>query len=206
MSFSEIAALTIHDVKNQLGQLAADAELRGDIRSVRIALQASENLSRLLCFYKSETHILDVQIEAQSPTETIDDLLQALPRTMQESQKIQIKTDLSQAPALWFYDKTLIHMVLANALQNALRFAHSQITLSVSEKDAQLEFCVEDDGEGFPSPLLEEVSASSPVTTSGTGLGLLLARSVVTLHSNLGRSGKIQLTNSHGAQFRLILP
>jgi K+-sensing histidine kinase KdpD len=208
MSFSELAALTIHDVKNNLAQLAADAELRGDIASVRVALNASETLSRLLCFYKSESHSLSLHVEAQSPQELIDDLLHALPRTIPEQNKIHLSSDLSLAPAIWFYDKVLIQMVLANALQNALRYAKTSVEIGVTLHATHLEFCVQDDGAGYPQSVLEEVvsGGQSAVSQHGTGLGLRLAQSVVSMHQNQGRAGEIFLSNEQGARFSLRLP
>jgi K+-sensing histidine kinase KdpD len=205
-SFSEIAAFSIHDVKNDLTQLAAEAEARGDVKGQEIALRASETLTNLLCFYKSETHNLHVQIDPQDPHELIDDLLSHHASRIQTQTHLEVQKHLAQAPDLWFYDKTLIQMVLANALQNALRFACHSIKISVSEHAEYLEICVQDDGAGYPSSLLQDPDESSPVTAQGTGLGLRLARKIVALHVNDGRQGKIVLSNLDGARFQLLLP
>lgn len=205
-SFSEIAAFSIHDVKNDLAQLAAEAEARGDVKSQEIALRASETLTGLLCFYKSETHNLHVQIDAQDPHELIDDLLGHHASRIQTQTHLEVQKDLEQAPDLWFYDKTLIQMVLANALQNALRFARHSIKISVIAHPEYLEICVQDDGVGYPSSLLQNPDESSPVTSQGTGLGLGLARRVVALHKNGDRQGEIVLSNLGGARFQLHLP
>lgn len=207
-SFSEIAALSIHDVKNNLAQLAAEAEARGDVKSQQLALQASETLTGLLCFYRSETHSLAVQIEAQDPQELIADLLSHHQSRLNNHADLHIQTHLEQAPGVAFYDKTLIHMVLANALQNALRYARSQIDISVVQAD-HLEICIQDDGEGYPAALLANHDQGSAVSSEGTGLGLRLARSVVALHTNEGLCGEIRLSNlsqNGGAKFQLLLP
>ena len=205
-SFSEIAALSIHDVKNNLAQLAAEAQARGDSKSLDIALSASETLTRLLCFYKSETHQLHLQIDAQDPHELIDDLLTHHASRIQTQTHLQIVNELTQAPSLWFYDKTLIQMILANVLQNALRYARQEISVSVIAHQDYLEICVQDDGIGYPSSVLENLKTSSPVTAHGTGLGLGLARRVVALHTNNGRQGEIILSNQDGAKFQMRLP
>ena len=205
-SFSEIAALSIHDVKNDLAQLAAEAEARGDVKSLETALRASETLTRLLCFYKSETHDLHVQIDAQDPHELIDELLSHHASRIHLQAHLQIHTHLVKAPDLWFYDKTLIQMVLANALQNALRFARQRIDIGVLAHPDHLEIFVQDDGAGYPSNLLDELNESSPVTAQGTGLGLGLARRVVALHLHDAHQGEIILSNQDGAKFQLLLP
>lgn len=204
--FADIAALTIHDVKNKLAQLAAEAESRGDSKSMQVALEASGTLSGLLCYYKSETHNLHVQIEPQDPAELVADLIASLPAGLSIDNKIVVTSDVEHAPGLWFYDKTLIHMVLANAIQNALRYARHQIRITVAEHSGQLFIRILDDGDGFPQTVLEHHGDNSPVTRHGTGLGLRLAQRVVTLHQNQGKTGHIHLSNSNGAQFELVLP
>ena len=206
MSFSDLAALTIHDVKNQLAQLASDAEQRGDGHSLCISLNASEALTRLLCYYRSEEKILAVNIEPESPEEMISDLLRVLKKNCEQRPQIQIKTTLELAPAVWFYDKVLIQMILNNALQNALRYAASTVNLNVIEQDHQLEIRIQDDGEGYPQATLEEADHLAPISAEGTGLGLRLARRVVEQHIHQGRSGRIVLSNHTGAQFSLFLP
>ena len=205
MGFSELAVLTIHDVKNNLAQLVADAESRGDMASMQVAQHASEALTRLLCYYRSEAHFLDIVVEPASPAELIDDLIQALANHRREHQDIKLEIDLSQAPAIGFFDKTLIQMVLANAMQNALRYAKSTVQLTIIEQDEHMEICLHDDGAGYPEGVLTDPD-NSPVTEQGTGLGLRLARRVLALHVNQGRCGEIILSNDGGAVFRLILP
>lgn len=205
-SFADIAALSIHDVKNNLAQLAADAEARGDTKSQQLAKQASETLTGLLCFYRSETHSLHVQIDAQDPQELIADLLHDQQGRIHGRPDLNLEVRLEQAPGLAFYDKTLVQMVLANGLQNALRYARSQITLSVIAHPDHLEICIHDDGEGYPASMLDNKTVDGMVTSEGTGLGLRLARSVVALHTNEGRHGEIRLSNDGGAKFQLLLP
>jgi K+-sensing histidine kinase KdpD len=204
--FSEIAALHIHDVKNNLAQLAAEAEARGDVRNQDLALRSSETLTQLLCFYRSETHNLHVQIEAQNPHELITDVVNvyANPSRLPAGRLVEIQ--LAQAPELWFYDANLIQMVLANALQNALRFAQKKIIISVTAQTDYLEICIQDDGNGYPTTMLETQIEHVPVSAGGTGLGLRLAHRIVALHTNNGRVGEIILSNHQGARFKLRLP
>jgi K+-sensing histidine kinase KdpD len=202
MSFAEIAALTIHDVKNNLAQLAGQAEARGDAATLRTALNASEALTRLLVFYKSESNILRLAVDAHTPADLIMELVAELRNT--STMSIVVKDD--NAPALWHYDKTLVQMLLANAIHNALRFAQSRITISAREMDGFLEFEVHDDGAGYPESVLADEDASAAITPEGTGLGLRLAMRVARMHENAGQYGEIRLFNDHGAVFVLRLP
>jgi signal transduction histidine kinase len=202
MSFADIAALSIHDVKNNLSQLAGQAEARGDMATVGIALHAAETLTRLLVFYKSENGILDLVVDAHAPS----DLLTELADTLNQLDGITIETDVQAAPALWYYDQTLVQMLLANALYNARRFAHSRIVLSARENGGFLELTVQDDGSGYPESVLADNDDAAPVTQEGTGLGLRLARRVARMHENAGQCGDIKLCNGQGATFVLRLP
>lgn len=198
MSFADIAALTLHDVKNRLAQLAGRAEARGDVETLREAMEAAETLTRLLAYYRSDIGSLALTIDAHCPADLAAELAGGADT---------VALDCSAAPTLWFYDQALVRMVLANALQNARRYARTRIVLGVAERQGFLEFVVSDDGDGFPDRVLSDVSgAATPVTRDGTGLGLRLARRIAEMHENAGHRGQISLENSAGAVFRLKLP
>jgi len=203
MSFADIAALTLHDVKNRLAQLAGRAEARGDTETLHEALDAAATLTRLLTYYRSDIGSLNLDIDAHAPAELAAELAQeaALPDAC------KIEVDCAAAPVLGFYDETLVRMVLANALQNARRYARTRIVLAVAERGAFVEFVVKDDGPGYPQRVLADAGGdAAPVTRDGTGLGLRLARRIAALHENDGRRGQVELENAGGAVFRLSLP
>ncbi|MDD5250250.1 MAG: HAMP domain-containing sensor histidine kinase [Rhodocyclaceae bacterium] len=202
MSFPEIAALTIHDVKNRLAELAGKAERRGDKDTVRTALEAAATLTQLLAFYKSENGILTPNVDAHAPADLVDELA----HEAGGMGGIAIETDCGAAPTLAFYDETLVRMVLANALQNAMRHARSRIMISVGERSGQVEFCVRDDGPGYPASVLADGGYAAAVTREGTGLGLRLAKRIARLHESAGVRGDVALANQDGAVFALRLP
>lgn len=201
MSFGDIAALTIHDVKNRLAQLAGQAERRGDTETVRTALEAAATLTQLLAYYRSETGILNPAINAHAPADLVDELAADY-----GGGAIAIDKDCAAAPTLAFYDETLVRMVLANALQNALRHARRRIVIAAAEDGAFVEFRVQDDGAGYPAGVLADAGDSATVTREGTGLGLRLARRIAALHENEGLRGEVLLANDGGAVFALRLP
>lgn len=202
MSFSEIAALTIHDVKNRLAQLAGKAEARGDTDTVRAALEAADTLTELLAYYRTENGILNPAVNAYAPADLIDEL--AAENTGVGG--IAVAKDYGAAPTLAFYDATLVRMVLANAVHNALRYARSRIVIAAAESGPYLEFSVRDDGPGYPDSVLADGGISATVTQDGTGLGLRLARRIAELHENAGVRGAIVFANDGGAVFTLRLP
>lgn len=201
MTFATLAAITIHDVKNRLAALAGRAEARGDTETLAVALETAGALTRLLAFYRAETQTLILDIDAHAPGDLAADLV----REQAGPVRCPVECRLADAPTLWFYDQALIRMVLANALQNARRFASTRIVVAVAERDAWLEFVIRDDGPGFPAAVLDDVAAA-PITREGTGLGLQLAERVAALHQNAGRRGELCVTNDGGGVFTLRLP
>lgn len=203
MSFAEIAALTLHDVKNRLAQLAGRAEAAGDVETTRDAIAAADALTRLLVYYRAEIGSLGLNIDAHAPAELAAELLDG--RAAGDTCSVQL--DCSRAPTLWFYDEALVRLVLANAVQNAGRHARTQVRIEVAERDDWLEFIVRDDGQGYPDAVLNDpIGAATHVSRDGTGLGLRLGRRIAEMHENAGARGQIRLANEDGAVFRLILP
>lgn len=202
MSFLDIAALSLHDVKNRLATMAARAESRGDSETLRDALTAAADLTRLLALYKADAGILHTEIDARCPADLLDELRQE----NQPLTRLEIVVDVAQAPALWFYDEYLVRMLVVNALQNALRFARRRVTLSAREHEDCLEFRVSDDGEGFPEEILVSQTHETHLSPEGVGIGLYLAHRVAALHQNHGIAGSVQLYNDPGAVFCLRLP
>lgn len=202
MSFADIAALTLHDVKNRLALLASQAEGKGDRETVSSALDAARLLTELLVYYKSETGGLYLNIEAHAPADLIDELAAEAGAIS----AIRIERQCAEAPPLAFYDPTLVRMVLANAVHNALRHARAQICLSAREVAGYCMFTVHDDGPGFPDSILADQGDAAPVTRAGTGLGLRLASRIAHHHEHMGRHGSLLLSNDHGGLFTLRLP
>jgi signal transduction histidine kinase len=202
MDFADLAAFTIHDAKNRLALVATRAEASGDAETLRGILESSASLTRLLTYYKSEKNSLGAEVDARVPTDLINELL----LDISKQTALTINADLSAAPTLWFYDENLVRMVLLNALYNALRFAQKNIVISAVDRNGWLEFMVADDGAGFPPEQLAQQENMQPVSRDGTGLGLYLARQVAALHSNAGKTGRIELNNKGGAVFTLLLP
>jgi signal transduction histidine kinase len=202
MDFVDLAAITIHDVKNGLALLANRAEEKGDGETLHGVLEAAATLTRLLAYYKAERGSLGIDVEARTP----GDLLNELAMEIRKQTTLAVSADLSAAPTLWFYDENLVRMVLLNALYNALRYARKQVRLAVSVRRGWLEFSVHDDGPGYPQALLDRPVAMQSLSREGTGLGLHLASQVANLHCNAGQQGYLELLNEHGAVFRLLLP
>ncbi|THF66937.1 ATP-binding protein [Pseudothauera nasutitermitis] len=202
MSFQAYAALTIHDVKNRLATLANRAQARGDVDTVREALNAAELLTALLVCYKAENGWLGADIDAHAPIDLIEEL--AADSARLASLPVRMRPDVPGE--VFFYDENLVRLAVNGALHNALRHAQHEVYIGARADERWLEFIVTDDGPGFPSEQLAESACPAGVSGQGTGLGLYLARLVADLHTHDGLRGVVLLHNDHGAHFTLRLP
>ena len=109
----------------------------------------------------------------------------------------------------------MMHRVVRNLLDNALRYAHSTITVtlevvpSATAATAEAVLIVADDGPGLALDDAERVfdrftrlDDSRDRDTGGAGLGLAIVREVVTAHGGL-----VGVEPAHpGSRFRVTLP
>jgi signal transduction histidine kinase len=200
--FAALAALTVHDVKNRLALVAARAEAIADREILHGVLESAATLTRLLAWYRAEQGALGVDIDARVPADLVDDLC----HEMRRQSPLEIVGDSAAAPALAFYDEHLVRLVLRDALYNALRHARARVSLVARAVEGGVEFCVRDDGAGYPPAMLGDAPAPAAFGGEGSGLGLHLARRVAALHVNGGQTGRLDLNNDGGAVFSLWLP
>lgn len=202
---NDLFAAVVHDVKNQLAELALRLGERGDARQeMVIAMNAARRLSEMLLMHRQTNDLLGVNSDSVNAADFLA-ILAAEYRELFPELCIGVNTD--QVPAFSFFDDALVRMALSNALHNACRFAHASVRLSAYDQDGMLVFEISDDGAGFPEDLLTDPGAEpSSVSARGTGLGLYLARKIAELHCLRGRHGCIELSNADGAVFRMMLP
>ncbi len=202
----QLTAVIVHDLKNALGALegqlsALTAKLDHEqaVKAHTTCVTLREKLIGFLTLYKASEHGLITRVEAVSP----DDFLQALVRNhpvvhAAEHPKIQIIINDDAIPAIGFFDEHLTGMALDAALQNALRFAKSEISITCTKTDDEIVFTIQDDGPGLGA------SEEKP----STGLGMALCEAIARAHQNEGRYGSAHLQSlpDGGALFTLRLP
>lgn len=200
-----LVTAVVHDVKNQLAELALMLERRGNCgQETGLILEASNRLTELLLVNRQQAGQLQVNIDSANPAGLLKELASEY-RVMFPD--IDIAEDSGKAPPFAFYDESLIRLALANALHNACRHARSSVHISVSTDADYLIFEIRDDGDGFPAGILQQTLAGPlPISQTGTGLGLWLAESIAGLHQLENRRGHVTIENAEGACFRMRLP
>lgn len=95
-----------------------------------------------------------------------------------------------------------------NLLDNAVRHAHSTVTVTLNETDSAAVLTVADDGSGIPPDQRDRIferfarlDGSRSSDDGGTGLGLAITHEVV-----VGHGGSILVDSTPGARFTVSLP
>ena len=196
----------IHDIKNQLAELALRLERRGDCAcEIGITLSAARRLTQLLLAQRWQNGQLQGSIDSHCPIDLMEELA-AEYRVLFPQLDISVDADCS--PSYWFYEDALMRLALSNALHNACRSAAGKVGLQAAEEEGWLVLSVSDDGPGFPPDILASQASPEPmpVSRSGTGLGLFLAEEIAGLHRNQDRVGRVELANQNGAVFCIRIP
>jgi signal transduction histidine kinase len=124
-----------------------------------------------------------------------------------EQRGLSLETAL--APAACAGDRMLLAQVVANLLDNAIKYtpAGGRILIETRRLGSESEIAVADDGPGIPPEEREKVTRrfyrlEASRTSPGSGLGLSLVVSVAKLHG-----GRLDLAdNAPGLRARLLLP
>jgi two-component system sensor histidine kinase HydH len=204
----EMSAVLAHEIRNPLASLKGHSQLlaermadgtpekRKADRVVDEAKRLEVLTNDLLDFARSGP----LDIRRVDPAAVLRAAAADLPQG-------SIVIDSSKAPESWLLDERRFgYAVLANILRNAVQAspANRPAQASVSVENGRLVYVIQDHGDGLPAGQEERIFDPFFTTrTTGTGLGLALARRIVELHG-----GQVSAENSStgGAVFRVELP
>lgn len=162
------------------------------------------NLSRL------EAGELQIKPEVFNAVEIICQTVFSFERRIEE--KRLTVTGLDHPPVMVHADQDLIHQVLYNLMENAVKFTNEggEISVAFAAEGNQTRIAVRNTGDGLSREDADRVfdrfykaDRSRGKDTSGAGLGLHIARSIVRLHG-----GEIKVTSEAGnyTEFSFTLP
>jgi two-component system, NtrC family, sensor histidine kinase HydH len=204
----EMSAVLAHEIRNPLASLKGHAQLlserlpdlsvekRKADRVVDEAKRLEVLTNDLLDFARSGP----MDLRRVSPAELLRTCVSDLPDGM-------VSVDTNGAPETWFLDERRFgYGVLANLLRNAVQASppDTPVEARAFANNGMLVYTIRDRGAGLPAGQEERLFDPFFTTrTTGTGLGLALARRVVELHG-----GRISARNAEngGAIFRVEIP
>ena len=154
-----------------------------------------------------ESHTLILHKEEVDVCEKISNVIDDIKDQINDPGKLRVVFNQPKNPVYVSADKTRLYQVIANLLNNAIKFTkEGTISINVEDKEnSQVTISVKDTGAGI-SPEIAPRLFTKFVTTSdaGTGLGLYLSKSIVDAHG-----GKMWAQNNPekvGATFGFTFP
>lgn len=218
--FPTILASTVHDIKNSLGSLQGliqqlalklpEGQLNDILQLEFEANRINHSLMQLLVMYKIDSRKFSLNIDEHVALELILEAKAQQARIMQAS-PVQVAVECAE-DLLCYCDYQYVVNALGTILNNAQRYARQSVLVSAAEHEGYLQFCIEDDGQGYPEHLLN-ADLSNPAeldwVKGNTGLGLYFVAAIAGFHKNQGKSGYVKIDNLSrmgGARFCLFLP
>ncbi|MGE8190907.1 sensor histidine kinase [Pseudomonas sp. NPDC086278] len=223
LDFSTVIASTVHDMKNSLAMLMQahshwlsrlpDPEQNSAEQGVIEYEFAHLNgmLVQLLGLYKLGVN----QMPLQPAYHELDDFIEAQLAAHQEvfaSRGIIATYEVDPLSPLGFFDRELVASVLANSINNAIRYARHSLLISAGDEGGQLRLTINDDGDGYPAEMIDRQAdyvQGINHSSGSTGLGLYFAGRIAALHQRNGVGGRTEISNGGplgGGVFSLYLP
>lgn len=222
-SFDAILASSVHDMKNSINMLTSSLEdvlaqagnqgmpgLEKMTQMLYESRRVSNHLMQLLSIYKIDRSAYPVEIEQHDVAEVCQEIILQSQSLLRSS---TLGFDMTCPEGLyWYFDRELVASAVSGAINNATRYARSQVALIARETEGSLEIRVEDDGAGYPQALLQSGTAMAQgvdFASGSTGLGLHFASRIARLHQEKGRAGHAFIENGGtfgGGCFVLRLP
>jgi signal transduction histidine kinase len=190
-----------------LGQEGQRAMKDGQSQVAEVLLQQVGRMHRQI-----EYHLAHARAAASenapgltcSAVESADPLIRTLQRLYAERQ-LSFRVEVSEKHLVRVQREDLDEM-LGNLLDNACKWAKSQVMLSSCATDGEILIIVDDDGCGISPELRDSVLARGTrldETTPGSGLGLAIVREIVELY---GGSVSLGISSLGGLKVCLQLP
>jgi PAS domain S-box-containing protein len=220
----EFLAMLAHELRNPLAPITTAADLLaiGQQSEARVR-QLSQVIARQAGHM---THLIDDLMDVSRVTRGLVTLehkpveMQAVVsealeqvRPLSEAKAHQLQLALAQETVLVNGDKKRLVQVLANVLNNAVKYTPNggHISLRMSADDSQVTLSVRDDGIGMSAELAEcafelftQAERTSDRSQGGLGIGLALVKSLVLLHG--GEVSAHSEGAGRGSEFTLVLP
>ena len=126
--------------------------------------------------------------------------------------KMNLIFDTDREEEIVLFDPDIIERILLNLLSNAVKFNKVDGTIYVNlyTKDDEIRITVRDEGIGIPKEKLssifkrfEQLKTKNKIEKQGSGIGLYLVKSLVTLH---GGNIKVESKVNEGSKFIVTIP
>nr|BFE60506.1 ATP-binding protein [Dactylosporangium thailandense] len=198
-----------HELRSPLSTVLAGLDLLGDGPHVVRMRRESDRMARLISDLLLLARVDEKGLRLRREDVDLDDLVY-LERERLIAERPGLRVTARSAPVRVSGDPHHLQRVLRNLLDNAARHAREAVEVTVEAHDGTAEITVSDDGPGIAPADRDRVfdrfvrlDEDRSRTGGGTGLGLPIARDIVTAH---GGTLTIEESAAGGALLRLKLP
>jgi signal transduction histidine kinase len=199
-----------HGLKTPLAVLSNEADRLGGLGDPRLAATLAEQVG--IMRRHVEYHLAHARAAASGPALhsrcTVSDSADGLVRTMRQihaDRRLTI-TSRVQAGHIFKGRREDLDEMLGNLLDNACKWAKSEVVIASVVEDERLTVTVEDDGPGLDEQARRTVlqrGVRKDLAMPGSGLGLAIVRDVAEVY---GGSIVLERASSGGVMARLALP
>ena len=163
--------------------------------------QMSELVEELLALSRLESGQANAEFHLTDVRELLYDCLRSTEQ-LAEQKNLRISLRFEETPVLVNCDEVQLRRAFTNIITNALRYAKDEIQIECKADRGKAVVRIRDDGEGIEPKLLPHIfDRFFSTRKGGAGIGLSLAKEIVTLHK-----GTISASNDGGAVFEISLP
>ena len=205
--FAQLALRTVRRRLEHPGDGGADADLERLARQLSIIEDRSAKLGRLVRELLDVSRIQSGQLEFDLAPIDLTELAGSSVEQLVMTSPGRRYEVVSSGPVVVIGDRDHLEQVLANLVDNAVKYSapDGQVRIRVSSADGEARMVVEDEGIGIPPDQLARVfdlfvrsSEAEARRTPGLGLGLYIARGIVERHG-----GRIWAESAPGSGTRV---
>ena len=211
----EFINIAAHELRTPIQPILGMAEMledeigdkKDEIRVIARNARRLERLTRdLLDVAKIEGQSLKLNKEKFSITELVSVLVQDYQTRLVNGHSATVVYD-SREEIIVEADKERITQVISNLLDNALKFTKKGkvVVTAKKESDGKVSVSVQDTGTGMEPEIIPRLFTKfASTSSSGTGLGLFISKSIIEAHGGeiLGKNNE----NNNGATFTFTIP
>jgi two-component system sensor histidine kinase/response regulator len=222
----ELIEVIVHDLKNPLAAIAANAEfltmareMNEDVRDCSSSIaSAAENMLRMvhnmLDVSRAEDASLAVRLEDIDVSALVHETCSLMTRRAEEK-RVTLRSEPSGGGALWLRaDRDLLRRTLENLVDNAVRYtpANSNVTMSAQAQGEEIAISIADEGPGVPPDQRDRIfekyaqldrNIDRAQKRFGRGIGLAFVKLAVQSHG--GRIW-VEENRPQGSRFELRFP
>lgn len=203
LAHADFFARAAHDLRSPLGvvlhliqRLETDFGASASSPHRAVIREASREIDRLRAIAERLDLVAELEAGGLNPAREPADLHEIVRHTIEHTLALDAREGVTvsysgpEGPCIVRGDRGLLARAIAELLKNGIVHANARVQLTIEPTDQETALFVDDDGEGFISPADESLferfgsrSVEEPTDKSpGTGIGLSLARDVITAH------------------------